>query len=174
MIRVAVIIAEGSEEIELITPIDVLRRSGAHVDIVSTDEYLVEGSHGIVVKADTVVEAVDWGDYDAYVIPGGMPGATNIYRNNYVKNLLTMAHKRGKLIASICASPAVVLAGYGLVKGKKVTCYPAPEFVDMLTDATYTGADVEVDGKLITANGPKSALDFSVAIAKALGLEPKI
>ena len=174
MVRVAVIVADGSEEIETITPIDVLRRSGAHVDIVSVGEYFVEGSHSIVIKADTVVEAVDWGDYDAFVIPGGMPGATNIYKNNFVKNLLCLASKKNKLIASICASPAVVLAGYGLVKNKSVTCYPAPEFIDMLSDAKYTGADVEIDGNLITANGPKSALQFSIEIAKALRLEPKI
>ncbi len=172
MKKIAVFIANGSEEIEALTPVDVLRRAGASVDIVSVNGEYVTGSHGIVIKADKVIDGAELGCYDCLVIPGGMPGAVNIANNNKAVLAICMALDSGKVVGAICASPAVVLAGNNILGYKKATCYNAPDFVRALGD-NYTGKDVENDRNLITADGPKSALAFSMEIAKALGLEPK-
>ncbi len=173
MKNIAVIFACGTEELEALTPVDVLIRAGVHCDIVSVSGEFPKGSHGITVKADKTVESVDFNDYDGIVIPGGMPGATNISKNAKVVLAIADMLKKGKLVASICASPAVVLAENNLIKGKKVTCYPAKDFIDALKDNDYTGTDVEVDKNLITANGPKSAFAFSIKICEFLGVTPK-
>ncbi len=172
MKNICVFIADGSEEIEALTPVDVLRRAGANVDIVSVNGEYVTGSHGIVVKADKRVDKAELGHYDCLVIPGGMPGATNIASNKKAVLGIGMAIDSGKLVCAICASPAVVIAGNGLLGYKKATCYNAPDFVKALGE-NYTGKDVEKDRNLITANGPKSALAFSLEIAGELGLKPK-
>lgn len=174
MIKVAVIFANGTEEIEALTPVDVVRRcENAICDIVSVNGEFPKGSHGIAVKADKLSEQVNFDDYQALVIPGGMPGAVNIANDKDVSRALKNAFNDGKVVASICASPAVVLADKGLIKGKKATCYPAPIFIDKMKDCCFTSVDVEVDGKLITANGPKSAMPFALEICKALGINPK-
>lgn len=170
MKKIALLFADGTEEIEGLTPVDILRRAGAKCDIVSVGKEFLTGSHGIVIKADKLVRDIDKTEYDAVVIPGGMPGATNIADSKDAISLLDYAVKNDKLVASICASPAVVLANNGFLKGKKATCYPASQFIDMMGE-NYTGADVEIDKNLITANGPKSAFKFSLEIVKALGLE---
>ncbi len=174
MKKVAVIFAFGTEEIEALIPVDILRRSGADCDIVSVGGEYPTSSHGVTIKADKVVEEVDFNDYDALVIPGGMPGATNIANCKKVVDASKVMLDNGKVVASICASPAVVLANTGVVKNRKVTCYPADDFIKMLKDCEYTAKSVTVDGNLITANGPKSAFDFAFAICDALNLVPKI
>ncbi len=173
MVKVAVLIANGTEEIEALTPVDVLRRAGVACDLVSVSGDYPIGSHGIMVKADKTVEQVDFNEYLAIVIPGGMPGATNIADNSKVINALKNATQKNKVVAAICASPAVVLASNGLIGGKTATCYPAEAFIEMMSIANYTGADVEVDGNVITANGPKSAMKFALAICEKLGVDPK-
>ena len=172
MKKVAVIFANGTEEIEGITPVDVLRRAGVVCDIVSVGGKEITGSHGIVIKADKLSNSLNMADYDAIVIPGGMPGAVNIFNDGYVCQALKSADRDKKLIAAICASPAVVIAGHGLINGRKATCYPAPDFINALGDC-YTGESVQVDDNLITANGPKSAMEFAFAICKALGVQAK-
>ena len=173
MKKVAVIIADGSEEIEVLTPVDVLRRAeGARVDLISVSGSAPKCSHGVSVVADKVIEEVELKDYDAIVIPGGMPGATNIASTPAVISALKDMDSAGKIIASICASPAVVLKKNGLLVGKKATCYPAPLFIEIMGDS-YTGADVQVCDNFITANGPKSAMAFALEICKALNLQPK-
>ena len=173
MKKIAVLFSDGTEELEALTPVDVLRRAGADCDIVSICGKFPVGSHNITVKADRLVEENDFAEYDCIVIPGGMPGATKISENACAMNGIKKAIKENKVIASICASPAVVLASNRLIDGKKATCYPAQSFIQMMSVADYTGADVEVDGNLITANGPKSAMKFSLEICKALSLSPK-
>ncbi len=172
MKKIAVLFADGTEEIEGLTPVDILRRSGAECDIVSVGGEFLTGSHNIIIKADKMVGEIDRTEYDAVVIPGGMPGATNIAKNNDAISLISYMVENNKLVASICASPAVVLATNGFLKNKKATCYPAKQFVDMMGE-NYTGADVELDENLITANGPISAFNFSLEIVKKLGLEIK-
>ncbi len=172
MKKIAVFIADGSEEIEALTPVDVLRRTGASVDLISVGSEYITGSHGIVIKADKVIEKAELNGYDCLVIPGGMPGAVNIASCNKAVLGISMALDTGKPVGAICASPAVVLAGNNILGYRKATCYNAPDFVQALGE-NYTGADVENDRGLITANGPKSAMAFSLEIARELGLEPK-
>ena len=171
--KIAVIFANGTEEIEGITPVDVLRRADVICDIVSVSGDTPVGSHGISIKADLLSNELDMDNYDGIVIPGGMPGAVNIANDEYVKKALIKANNEGKMIASICASPAVVLAPLGILNGRKATCFPASDFVDEL-GKSYTGKNVEVDGHVITANGPKSAMEFALEICKYLQLKPKI
>lgn len=170
--KVAVILANGCEELEALTPVDVLRRAGADVDLVSINGEFAKGSHDIVIKSDKLIEDVNLSEYACLVIPGGMPGATNISQNQKVVEGLKNALLENKLIASICASPAVVLARHGLIGDKKATCYNADVFVKEL-GKSYTGASVQVDGNLITANGPKSAMEFSIAICEKLSIVAK-
>lgn len=172
MVKIAVIFADGMEEIEAITPVDILRRAGVTVNSVSVSGKEVKGSHGITVIADVSVEQVDFDDYDVFIIPGGMPGAVNISKNAKVIDALKSALNSGKVVGAICASPAVVLGANGLIDGKKATCYPSKDFISVLGKA-YTGNAVEVFGNLVTANGPRAALDFSLAVADLLGLKPK-
>lgn len=173
MKKVAVIIANGTEEIEALTPVDLFRRAGLECDLISVSGEYPKGSHGIIVKADKLVRQVDFSEYSAIVIPGGMPGAVNISNDKKVIEGIKCAIDNGKIVASICASPAVVLAQNELIAGRKVTCYPAQDFIGMFKSCVYTGKDVEVDGNLITANGPKSAMSFSLAICEKLGVKPK-
>ena len=171
MKKIAVIFGDGTEELEALTPVDVLRRAGAQCDIISISGQAPVGSHGIKVVSDKVVEDVDFCDYDAIVLPGGMPGATHISKNQKVISAVKDFMSKDKLVCAICASPAVVLAGNGILGSISATCYPAPDFISMIEN--YTGEDVTVCGNVITANGPKSAFKFSLRICESLGIVPK-
>ncbi len=172
MKKIIVLFANGTEEIEGLTPIDVLRRAGVECRLVSVSGLYPVGSHGITVKADAVIDDVDLKDYDGVIIPGGMPGATNISNCKKAVDGIKELLDSGKLVSAICASPAVVLAENGLLNVKNATCYPAPQFISSLGDK-YTGKDVEICDNIITANGPKSAMAFSIAICEYLGVVAK-
>ena len=172
MVKIAVIFADGTEEIEALIPVDVFRRAGAACDIVSVSGSSPKGSHGIRVFSDRLAEETDFSVYDAIVIPGGMPGANNISKSEKVVSAIRAALKNNRLIAAICASPAVVLAANGLLLSDSATCYPADVFISLLGDK-YSGKDVDVSGNIITANGPLSAMKFAFAICEKLGVEPK-
>ncbi len=175
MVKIACLFAFGTEEIEGLTPVDVLRRSGAVCDIIGVGAKEVIGSHNIIIKADKTLDEVDFSSYDGIVIPGGMPGATNIAKEEKIIFAIKDFIEKGKLVASICASPAVVLAQNRLVDNRKLTCYPAEEFINTIKKhCEYYDFDVLVDNNLITANGPKSAMQFSIEIVKALSLPIKI
>lgn len=174
MKKIAVLFSNGTEELEALTPVDLLRRcDGAVCEIVSVCGEYLTGSHGIVVKADRLLKDFEVEQYDAIVIPGGMPGATCISQNEIVIKSLKKAFETGKLIASICASPAVVLAKHNIIDGKNVTCYPAQVFIKALSKCTYTAKHLQTDGNLITADGPESAFEFAREIARYLGLNPE-
>ena len=173
MIKISLIMADGTEEIEALTTKDVLVRAGVICDIISVSKEVVNCSRGVKVVADKMVADFHTSDYDGIIIPGGMPGSTNIKNCEKVLNAIREYFNSGKLVAGICASPAVVLAHTGVTSGKKVTCYPLDTFVNQLNQAIYTKNSVEVDGNLITADGIKSAMDFSLAICKFLNVEPK-
>lgn len=174
MKKIAVLFSNGTEEIEALTPVDVLRRAGVDCDIVSVCGDYPVGSHAITVKADKLIEDIDFDDYDGIVIPGGLPGAQIIADNALALKGVKKAVADGKMVAAICAAPALVLAANALLDGKNATCYPADAFVKMLKNARYTGADVEVDGNFITANGPRSAFAFSLEICNYLGVTAKV
>ena len=173
MKKIAVLFSNGTEEIEALTPVDVLRRAGVECDLVSVCGQFPVGSHAITVKADKTIEDIDINGYDGVVLPGGLPGAQIIADNKKVEQMIKDFIENKKLVAAICAAPALTLGAKGFVDGKKVTCYPADAFIKLLETARYTGADVEVDENIITANGPKSAMAFSFAICDYLGVNPK-
>ena len=174
MKKAVVFLANGFEEIEALTAVDVLRRAGAVVDIVSVCEKEVTGAHGIKVIADITEEEFNPDDYDAVVLPGGMPGAKILGECKKVVGCVATFDARHKIVAAICAAPATVLGMNGLTEGRRVTCYPADQFVRVLEGATYTGEELTVDGNLITANGPKAAMQFALAICAKLGLNPSL
>lgn len=164
--RVIIILADGFEEIEAITAIDMLRRAAIEVDICGLDSDKIKGSKGIIVTADKVLTGKDTG-YDACILPGGMPGAENLFLSDKVKNFLILMHKQNKIIAAICAAPAIVLAPLGILDNKYATCYPGMQ--DSFSDTTdYKEDDIVIDGNIITSRGPATALKFSIAIITAL------
>lgn len=160
--KALVALANGFEEIESACVIDILRRAGVKVTVASIAERDVSGAHGLIFKSDQLIQDCVNETFDVVVLPGGMPGATNLRDSEVLTEIL----KKQKLIAAICASPAVVLAHHGLVTGKKATCYPG--FEHMLKDATFVNSPVVVDGNLITSQGPGTAIEFALRLVKIL------
>lgn len=164
-------LAEGFEEIEALATVDVLRRAGMEVYTVSiTDSLNVKGANGIEVVADKKIKDIDSYDAEWLIVPGGMPGATNLAACDAVNDALQKQWMKQGKIASICASPAVVLAPLGILRGQDATCYPTFKADLEKNGATYVDMRVVESGNLITSNGPSSALVFAFAIvAKTLG-----
>lgn len=162
MHRSFIFLAEGFEEIEALTVVDVMRRAGMDIKSVSiTDSKKVSGAHGITVETDLTFKEADFADSEWLILPGGLPGATNLHEFEALGDLLKV-HK-GK-IAAICASPAVVLAPLGLLDGKEATCYPGFETACMEHGAVMRDVPVMTLERLITANGPSASLRFALAI----------
>jgi DJ-1 family protein len=160
MAKVYEFLANGFEEVEALAPVDILRRGGVEVKMVSiTGSNLVESSHGVVVKADLLFENItDFSDADLLMLPGGMPGSKNLNEHNGVRNALKEQFEKGKRVAAICAAP-LVLASVGLLKGKKATIYPGMESY-LGEDAEYTGALVQEDGNVTTGAGPAASFPY--------------
>lgn len=166
-------LAEGFEEVEAVTPIDYLRRAGVEVCIVSiTDGRIVKGAHDLSITADTTLTGLSGQGrlspslWDAVFIPGGMPGASNLASCEPLCSFFKEMAGAGKIIAAICASPAVVLAPLGLLKGKRFTCYPGME--GRVSDGNWLGERAVSDGSLITSRGPGTAADFALALITQL------
>lgn len=167
-----VFLAAGFEEIEALTAIDVMRRAGMNVQTVSiTSALQVRGAHGVVVNADVLFDNTLFDDPAWLVLPGGMPGATNLYEFGPLQGLLkAQAESENGRIAAICAAPAVVLGQLGLLKGEKATCYPG--FENMVEGADMIDAPVVVSNKFVLGNGPANALPWALTIVKeAVGQE---
>ena len=164
--RVLVILGEGFEEIEAVVIIDILRRCGLEVIVAGLGDLKVKASHGVVLVADKKLDDVG-GDFDACVLPGGMPGASNLAASPKVLSLLKRMDKEKKIIAAICASVAVVLAATGILKNKSATCYPGMQ-QHFSKDTRYKEDDVVIDGPIITSRGPATAMLFALAIAQKL------
>ena len=166
-----VFLADGFEEIEALSVVDVMRRAGMDVKTVSiTKDLKVKGANGIEVMSDAIISDIDTTDAEWLITPGGMPGATNLAACGELCDALQKQWMKQGNIAAICAAPAVVLAPLGVVRGQDATCYPS--FKDDLIKggANYADMRVGVSGNLITANGPSSALLFAFAIvAKSMG-----
>lgn len=165
--RVLVPVADGSEEIESVTIIDTLVRAGAVVTVASVGDSLqVTCSRGVKITADCKIHECEEHDWDAVVCPGGMPGATNLKDNTTLESLLWKQNADGRIVAAICAAPAVVLASHGLLDGHKATCYPASAFqakIPQLIDEK-----VVVDGNIITSQGPATSMAFSLQLVESL------
>lgn len=164
-------LAEGFEEIEALTVVDVMRRAGMEVVTVSIDgKPTVKGAHNITVTADALIDKIDTSDAEWLILPGGMPGSTNLAANATLSDMLQQHNLRQGRIAAICAAPAVVLAPLGIVRGQEATCYPTFKADLEKGGATYVDTRVVESAQLITANGPSSALILALNIvAHSLG-----
>lgn len=159
-------LADGFEEIEALTAVDVLRRADIPVKTVSiTSALQVTGAHGITVTADVLYDNTLFNNAEWLILPGGMPGATNLYEYAPLQGLLRRQAESSKgRIAAICAAPAVVLGQLGLLKGHKATCYPG--FEKLLNCAEVVDAPVVADKKFVLGNGPANALHWALQIVK--------
>ena len=167
MSRVLVPLAEGFEEIEAVTVVDLLRRAGIEVHTVSLDGPRVTGSHGITVLADRALDAAMADEYDMIVLPGGMPGAGHLKSDARVISLLRRFAAEGRYTAAICAAPSV-LAHAGLLEECAATSFPG-----FLTPASAPGIQlrkdpVVVDGKVVTSRGAGTAMEFGLALIELL------
>lgn len=157
-------LADGFEEVEALAPVDIMRRAKLNVKTVSvTGHKEVETSHQVKVVADLLFEEADFSDLEMVVLPGGMPGASNLAEHAGLHELIKKAYEDGKLLTAICAGP-MVYGKMGLLKGRKATCYPG--FDKYLEGADYTGALVQVDGPFTTGKGPAASLSLGYAIVE--------
>jgi 4-methyl-5(b-hydroxyethyl)-thiazole monophosphate biosynthesis len=163
-------IAEGSEEIELVTIVDVLRRAGVEVTVASAnsgEKLQICASRGIHIVADAMLDDCANKHYDLIAVPGGLPGSEHLAKHAVLDVLLRDQAAQGKLFAGICAAPALVLATKGLLLDKAVTCHPS--FQKSLEAKEVDGAArVVVDGNCITSQGPGTALDFALELVEQL------
>jgi len=173
MKSVAVMIADGSEEIEALTVVDILRRANVKCDIVSVNGRSIKSSHNIEILSDKVIDN-SIKEYDMIVLPGGLPGAYNLAENKLlIETLKEFSVEKNKYIAAICASPAIVLSKANIEEGKNITSYPGKGFEEILKKANYTENLVEVDGNVITSRGPATAMLFAYKLLDILGYNSK-
>ncbi len=163
---VYVLLGTGFEEVEALTPVDVLRRCGVEVRMAGVGGLTIAGGHGIAVEADCTVDEIDQRKLDMIVVPGGLGGVESIGGSKAAMDAIAQAWKDGKYVAAICAGPTV-LAKLGITDGRRATSYPGTG--SQMGGAVYVDdAEVVVDGKLITSRGPATALPFGLALARAL------
>lgn len=171
MKKVSVMLADGFEEVEALTAVDLLRRAKIYVDTVSiTDDFTVHGAHGINVQTEDLFDEVDFSETDMIVLPGGMPGTTNLKEHEGLKKVLLRFAEEGKYIGAICAAPTV-LDEIGILQGKRATCYPGVE--SQIKDAILTRTPVMRDGNIITGQGVGTAIDFALKLVEVLAGEEK-
>lgn len=172
MKEVALFLAEGFEEIEAITVVDILRRADVSVRVVSlTGELTVSGSHKISILADCLFEKCDFITTDMLILPGGMPGTNGLDAHLGLRELLLNFAKQEKYLAAICAAP-LVLGNLGLLKNKRATCYPG--FENHLVGALLQEVKVVRDGMFITSKGPGTAIPFALKIVETLLGQKKV
>ncbi len=167
MARVLVPLADGFEEIEAVTTIDLLRRAGIEVIVAGLTQTRVTGSHGIAMEADSVLDDALAEDYDMIALPGGMPGADNLEKDPRIIAILRDMAERERFTAAICAAPKV-LAAAGLLDGKRATSYPGFLDAARTPGLAVTDATVEQHGHVITSRGPGTAMDFGLALIENL------
>jgi len=165
MPRVAVIVADGFEEVEAIAIIDVLRRAEIDTVVAGLHEGHATSARNVRIVPDAVIDTVQADDFDMLVLPGGQPGADNLNADPRVKDLIRSFALKGKLTGAICAAP-YVLANAGVLEGKHATAYPS--YKDRLGGAVYEETSVVKDGNVLTSRGVGTALNFGLAIVEQL------
>ncbi len=163
--KILVFLADGFEEIEAVTPVDILRRLELDTVLVGVGSKQVRGAHGIEIVTDTTINRIKKEEATAVILPGGMPGARNLDSNPIVREILLHAAKSDWIIGAICAAP-MVLGRLGLLNGKNAVCYPG--FEEHLAGATIVDSQVVRDGNIITARGPGAASEFGFEIGAAV------
>ncbi len=150
-------LADGFEETEAVAPWDILLRGGLEVKTVGVTGEFVTGAHNLRVKSDILVDEVEFDRGDMFILPGGMPGTTNLDENDMVKNFIKRAYDEGKFVAAICAAP-MILGKLGILKGKKATCFPG--FEEYLEGAHLVREKAVKDTNVITSSGAGGAMEF--------------
>ncbi|HEY92739.1 MAG TPA: DJ-1/PfpI family protein [Dehalococcoidia bacterium] len=163
--KVVVPLAEGFEEIEFSTIVDILRRAGIDVAVTGLKEGIIDGAHGIGLAPDTLIDKVSADNFDVIVLVGGNPGFVNLGKSEKVLKLVKEMFDRDKYVTAICGAPSV-LAKAGVIQGKKATVFPGME--GTLTGAQYRDERVVVDGKVITSQGPGTAMEFAIKLVEVL------
>ena len=166
MSRVLIPLADGCEELEAVTLIDLLRRAEIEVVTAGLAEGAVTASRGTRLVPDTTLDAAG-GAFDMVVLPGGLPGADHLNADPRIHQLLRGQVDQGRAVAAICAAPKVLADG-GVLDGRKATCYPGCIDAEDYGEVTFTGAPVEVDGPVITSRGPGTAMDFALTLIETL------
>ena len=164
--KVLVPVAQGTEEMEAITIVDVLRRAGAEVVVASVDDIAIKASRGIEFKADVLIKDCVNDSYDLIVLPGGIPGAQNLRDSKELEILLKRQAEDGRFFGAICASPAVVLHHHGLVNPGRVTCHPG--FAEQIEGGNIAAGNVVIDGNCVTSRGAGTACDFALSLVELL------
>ena len=170
MKKVLILLAEGFEEIEALGTADILRRMGAEVVLAGMKKSAIAGSHNIIVNSDALFDDLDLNEFDAVVLPGGLPGSLNLYNDERVIDILHAFAGENKVTAAICAAP-MVLDKAGLLENRRFTMYPAEDLYKYLRDNKLPQNDMVVaDGKVITGTGPGATPYFAAAVAAALDI----
>ena len=172
MASVLVPLAQGCEELEAITIVDLMRRAGIDVVTAGLDEQPVKASRGMVLVPDTTLDEALKKEYDMVVLPGGLPGADHLNNDQRIQNLLKQMASKGKYTAAICAAPKV-LASAGLLSGKQATSFPGVLEALNLSDVTLSQQPVVTDGKVVTSRGPGTAMDFALDLIEKLSGKQK-
>ena len=164
MSRIGIFMADGCEEIEGLTVVDVVRRAKQEIVMISiSGKREVTGSHKVTFLADALASEVDYDALDGIVLPGGMPGTTNLGADGTVNRVIREFAAAGKLVCAICAAPSV-LGDAGILTGKRATCHPG--FEEKLTGATFLAEEVVTDGNIITSRGMGTAIPFALEIVR--------
>lgn len=167
MARVLVPLAEGCEELEAITIIDLMRRAGVDVCVAGLESGPVKASRGSVILPDKTLEEVIDQNFDMIVLPGGQPGSNNLNDDLRIHKLINEMAESGRFVCAICAAPKV-LATAGLLNGKKATSFPGSIDGIKTVDMTYLEQPVVVDGNIVTSRGPGTAMDFALTLIELL------
>ena len=163
--RIAMILADGFEEAEAVMTADVLRRVGFDLVLAGMDGLVVTGAHDMKITVDAELSELDTVDFDAVVLPGGMPGSMNLRNSDEVMEFVQTVYAGGGVAAAICAAP-IALARFGLTDGKTITAYPG--FEEYFNGNVPTGRMTEIDGRIVTGKGPGAAFEFAGRIAEVL------
>jgi 4-methyl-5(b-hydroxyethyl)-thiazole monophosphate biosynthesis len=166
-LRALIVVADGVEEIESVTLIDVLRRAEIEVVVASIEiRRMITCSRGVRLTADAMLNDVLAQDFDLIALPGGMPGAQRLAEHLPLAQRVQQQARAGRFYAAICAAPALALQSYGVLKQRRMTCYPS--FSDRLSGCTFVDQPVVVDGNCITSQGPATALEFALTLVEQL------
>ncbi len=163
--RVLIILADGFEEIEAITPIDLMRRAGLDVLIAGLSKREIKGAHGITIACDTTVAEIHLQPFDAVVLPGGFPGTSNLLNSDMVLEIVRNNYRENSVTAAICAAPQI-LDKSGVLNNKPFTCYPSVQ--EQISHGTFTNEPVVISGNVITGRAAGSSIEFGLSIIASL------
>ena len=171
MKKLAIILADGFEEMEAINTIDILRRVSINVEIIALNNITLTGAHGITITADDVFDYYGLLEFDGIVFAGGMANAESLASNAQVLDLINYYYDNDKFICGICATPAIVFSKTKILSGRQFTCYPDQDLISMVSDGEFIDKPVIVGGKIITSQSPYSSMAYALTIAKELGYD---